>query len=97
MGIIFNPWLLSRKKLEGKEVIKVNIDNKSSITYTSIEKIKKIIEKKESFVWNLVFSEFPWCRSVVSTLLEVEKDLGLDTIYYLNIKEIRNQYKIVDN
>ena len=85
------------KKIEGKEARKINIDKKSSITYTSVEQIEKMVEKKESFVLYLGFPECPWCRSVVSTLLEVEKELGLDTIYYLNIKEIRDQYKIVDN
>lgn len=88
---------INGSKIEGKKAREVKINSKSSITYTSVHEINSKMKKKESFVLYLGFPECPWCRSVVSTLLEVEKDLGLDTIYYLNIKEIRDHYEVVDN
>lgn len=79
------------------EYTKVPMDN--AFIYKTEEEIINILEHGSGIVY-LGFPECPWCQSYVIYLNEVVKDNGLNTINYLNIKEIRenntdNYQKIV--
>ena len=45
---------------------------------------------KETFVVYFGFNSCPWCRSVIETLIKVSKDNNIDTIYYVDVKDIRD-------
>lgn len=80
------------------EYTKVPMDN--AFIYKSEEEIINILENGSGIVY-LGFPECPWCQSYVVYLNEVVRDNGLDTIYYLNIRDIRsnnteNYQKIVN-
>lgn len=81
----------------GKEVRSITIDEKNPMIYKSAEEIVEMIENKETFVVYFGFAACPWCRSVLPTLLDVSKDLGLDKIYYVDVLEIRDTLKVDDN
>lgn len=69
------------------EYTKVPMDN--AFIYKSEEEIINILENGSGIVY-LGFPECPWCQTYVVYLNEVVKDMGLDTINYLNILDIRS-------
>ena len=84
---------LNGTKVEGKSVRKVNIDKNNPFIYSSAEEVAKKIENKETFAVYFGFKECPWCRSVIESLIEVSSDLGLEEIYYVDVKNIRDTMK----
>ena len=78
----------------GKKYRVLNILDKNPIVYASSEEIVEKMNKKESFVVYFGFAECPWCRSMIEQLLESAKDHEIDTIYYVDISEIRDQYRM---
>lgn len=89
--------VLNGKKINNKVVRELSISKYNSIIYTSAKEVEEKISNNETFVIYLGFPECPWCRSVLPILLEVASDLKIDTIYYINIKDMRDSYEIVDN
>lgn len=69
------------------EYTKVPMDN--AFIYKTEDEIISILENGSGIVY-LGFPECPWCQSYVVYLNEVVKDNGLNSIYYLNIKDIRS-------
>ncbi len=48
------------------------------------------LENHESFYLIMGFPECPWCQALMPVLNEVAKDNHVEQIYYLNLKEIRD-------
>lgn len=48
------------------------------------------MEQKESFVLVMGFPECPWCQALIPVVNEVAKTKKANVIYYLNIKDIRD-------
>ena len=72
----------------------LSIDKDNPIIYKSAKDIVEMIDNKETFVVYFGFSTCPWCRSVINNLINVSKDLEIDTIYYVDVKEIRDVMKL---
>lgn len=70
-----------------KEYTKVTSDN--VFTYRTLEEINKILEKGTGVVY-LGFPECPWCQEYVQYVEEAAKKVGIDKVYYFNIKEDRS-------
>lgn len=64
------------------------IDKNNVFVYRSVDEIINILENGTGIVL-LGFPECPWCQRYVKYLNEVAKDLGIDKIYYYNIREDR--------
>lgn len=75
----------------------VSISKDNPFIYKSAEEINEMIENKETFAVYFGFATCPWCRSVIETLIEIAKEKGLDTIYYVDVYDIRGQLKLDDN
>lgn len=89
---------LNGKKTEDKlEYRKIKIDNNNPFIYSSDKKIVKMINNKETFIVYFGANWCPWCRSVLPTMIETAKKNNIDTIYYVDISNIRNEYKAVGN
>lgn len=73
---------------------KLETDKNNSVVYLSVQELIEKMKGKESFVLYLGFPECPWCRSVVSTFLEVVDDVGIEKVYYINIRNMRDSYEI---
>lgn len=82
--------LNTEKSDSGKAYRKLSISKKNPIVYSTEDEIVKKIDNKETFVVYFGFSKCPWCRSVLPTMFEVAEDLGIDTIYYVDVLDIRN-------
>ena len=86
----------SIRQKDGKTIRSISIDKNNPFVYQEAADIVERMNQKESFVVYFGFSDCPWCRSVLPTLIEVARDLGLDTIYYVDVKEIRDELALED-
>lgn len=79
----------------GKAYRKLSISKKNPIKYSTADEIVRRIDNKETFIVYFGFSKCPWCRSVLPTMFEVAEDLEIDTIYYVDVLDIRDtkEYK----
>jgi thiol-disulfide isomerase/thioredoxin len=68
----------------------LNIPEDNPMVYATAEEIVTKIENKETFVVYFGFSDCPWCRSVVEELIHVAKDLNVEKLYYVDVKELRD-------
>ena len=85
------------REKDGKTIRSITIPKKNPMVYASEEDIIKMMDNKESFLVYFGFNDCPWCRSVIPTLIECANDLGLDKIYYVDVKEIRDVIEVNDN
>lgn len=91
---------LNDKEVDGvskKKYRKVEINKDNPMQYKSAKELVKMIEKKKTFIVYFGFDSCPWCRSVLPSLLEVAHDLEVSTIYYVDVKEIRDVLKLDEN
>ena len=85
---------LNGKTINDKKVRNVSISKNNPFVYKTEDDIIEMMDNKESFVVYFGFSKCPWCRSVLETLIEVAKDQNLDTIYYVDVYDIRDTLKV---
>lgn len=76
----------------GMEYVNVSIDDDNTVKYVTEEKAIKLLKEGRGVIY-FGFSTCPWCRSLVSTLTDVAEDKN-ETIYYLDILDIRSTFKI---
>lgn len=69
----------------------VSIDANNPIVYKSPKEIVSIMEADEAIIY-FGYAYCPWCRNSIETLLEVAKDNNVSVIYYVDIKDIRDEY-----
>ncbi|MGN1000620.1 MAG: hypothetical protein ACI4OG_01630 [Bacilli bacterium] len=74
----------------------VDISSDNPIKYSSYDEIFEILESGTGVIY-LGFPECPWCRNLVPVLLSAAKEVELDTLYYLNIKEDRDLLLLDEN
>lgn len=50
----------------------------------------KMLEDKDSFTLVMGFPECPWCQAIMPVINDVAKENNCKKVYYLNIKDIRD-------
>lgn len=81
----------------GSSYRELKISKKNPFVYITDEELVKKFDNEESFIVYFGFSSCPWCRSVVNNIVEVSKELEIDTVYYLDVKGIRSIIDIDEN
>lgn len=69
--------------------VKIKKDN--PIQQVEADDIVTKINEKETFVVFFGYAECPWCRSMVSEMINSAKNNKIKTIYYVDIQNIRDQ------
>lgn len=89
---------LNGKVIDGTDLVhrKITIPDDHPFVYKSANDILTMMDNGETFVVYFGFAKCPWCRSVLPTLIDVASDLELNEIYYVDVSEIRDAYKIED-
>lgn len=82
------------KSESGKTIRSLSISKDNPIKYATAEEIVEKMDNEETFAVYFGFAKCPWCRSVLPTLLEVSEELEIDTIYYVDVLEIRDQLEL---
>jgi len=76
----------------GKNYVNVTISENNTVKYVTEEKVTELLESGTGIIY-FGFSTCPWCRSLVSTLTRVAEEKN-ETIYYLDILNIRSSYEL---
>lgn len=74
----------------------IEIPEDNAIVYSNVEEILSILENKSGVIY-FGYPECPWCRNMVSPLLNTANMVGMDKIYYLNVKDMRDLKKLDEN
>lgn len=88
--------LNGQKNSNGKEYRNIEIPSDNPFIYKSAKDIVNAMNNKKTFLVYFGFPTCPWCRSVLPTLMNVLKDNGIEEIYYVNIKDIRDELELDD-
>lgn len=81
----------------GNKYRELSIPNDNPFIYQTPEELLERVNNNESFVVYFGFKECPWCRSILEQLIKSAKDKNVETIYYVDVKEIRDVKEIDDN
>lgn len=85
------------REKDGKTIRSVTIPEDNPMVYKTAEELVEMIQNKETFVVYFGFKDCPWCRSMVSTMIEVANDLNISKVYYVDVKEIRDTLTISED
>lgn len=83
------------RESDGAKYNNVTIEKDNPMVYVTIDEAIDILNNKKGIIY-IGAAWCPWCRNAVSVMIDVAKDLKIDTIYYLNIDEEKSNYKIKD-
>ena len=72
--------------------VTISIDN--TVIYATEEKIIELLENGTGVIY-FGFDSCPWCRTLISPLLKIAKEME-EPIYYLDIKDIKSVFEIKD-
>lgn len=80
----------------GGKYLSIKISENNVIKYATFEEIMDLIDHGTGVIY-FGFPECPWCRNAVPVLLEAAESTGIDTIYYFNAVDIRDQKSLDAN
>lgn len=81
------------KTISGKEYRVIEIPEVNPIVYATADEVADMIEEGETIFVYFGYASCPWCRSAIPYALEVFKERGIDTVYYVDIHDIRDTMK----
>ena len=73
------------------------IDKKHIYEVIDADRLIELIENKETALIVLGFKECPWCQALVPYVNEVSKEMGLKKVYYVDIKDMRDNTESIDH
>lgn len=81
----------SNYKYPSIEIIKNN-----KIKYSTNEEVLEVLKNGTGVIY-FGYPTCPWCRNAVPVLLEAASEVGIENIYYLNMKDERDQIKVKED
>lgn len=81
------------RESDGQNYNKVSIPKKNSIKYITATEAVDIIKNKTGIIY-FGAAWCPWCRNAIEVLLEVAKEKKLETVYYVDMDQIRNVWEV---
>lgn len=81
----------------GKKVRELTIADNNPFVYKTPEDLVKMIEDDKTFAVYFGFNTCPWCRSVITSLIDSALEKGVKKVYYVDVKDIRDTYELNDN
>ncbi len=87
---------LNDKQVVGREdkYPTIQLEEKNPFYYASYEEVDKVLNG--TGIIYLGYPECPWCRGLVPLLAQASKKVGMEKIYYINMKEERNLLTLED-
>lgn len=79
----------------GKKYFDLEIELHSGVLYLTEKEAVDFLENKTGILY-FGFPQCPWCRNIVEVLIEAKKEMKVDTIYYCNALEIRDEKVLQD-
>lgn len=81
----------------GKKVRELTVADNNPFVYKTPEELVKMIEDDKTFAVYFGFNTCPWCRSVLTSLIDSALEKGVKKVYYVDIKDIRDTYELNDS
>lgn len=81
----------TKYKYPSVEILKDN-----AVKYVTSEELLEVLDEGTGAVY-FGYPNCPWCRSAVPVLIEAADEVGLETIYYLNVKDERDEIKVKED
>ncbi len=82
--------LNGEKTDSGARIRNLNIPKDNPFVYSTAKEINSKIDKGDTFMVYFGFSKCPWCRSIMEQFIKVAKDNNVNTIYYVDVLDIRD-------
>lgn len=74
----------------------VEVDEDNAIKYASYDETLELLEDGTGVIY-LGYETCPWCRNAAPVLLEAASEVGVKDIYYINMKEERDEIKVKED
>lgn len=74
----------------------VEILKDNAVKYVTSEELLEVLDEGTGAVY-FGYPNCPWCRSAVPVLIEAANEVGIDNIYYLNVKDERDEIKVKED
>ncbi len=87
---------INGKKTDHGVTRTLNIAKDNPFVYSTAKEINSKIDKKDTFIVYFGFKECPWCRSIMEQFIKVAKDNNVNTIYYVDVLNIRDVKEVKD-
>lgn len=81
------------RESDGEKYNNVSIPKDNPIKYVTVEEVIELLDSKKAIIY-IGANWCPWCRNMLEPMLEVAKDLNIETIYYLNLDDDKSNYEI---
>lgn len=89
---------LNNQELEnGKKYPKVEIPNDNIIKYASVKDVINVFKTSGDAVVYFGYSTCLYCRNAIQVLIDTAYESELDVIYYIDMEEVWDEYKIDEN
>lgn len=92
MGLLCICGCNTTKKQINKDYPQL-IDQKHVFESIEVNEVKNMFDNHNDFYLVMGFSDCPWCQALIPILNEVAKENQVKIVYYLDIKEIRDNEK----
>lgn len=76
--------------------LEVDIGDENPIVYATADEIVELLESGTGVIY-FGYPECPWCRNAVPVLLDAAEEVGVSKIYYMNMKEQRDELVVDEN
>ena len=80
---------------DGHKIKSIKISENNPIKYSNYDEVLSVIKEGTGIIY-LGYPDCPWCRTALPVLLEAANDYKIDTIYYINMKNERDDYEVKD-
>lgn len=81
------------RKSDGATYGTMTIDKENPIKYISAKEAIDVLESDSAIIY-IGAPWCPWCRNAVPVLFELAKENNMDTIYYIELDDIKSNYEI---
>lgn len=89
---------LNNKEIEiGKKYPKVQIPNDNIIKYVSVKDVNDVFKTNGDAVVYFGYSTCLYCRNAIQILIDQVHESELDVLYYIDIEEVWDEYKLDEN
>ncbi len=90
--ILFSIFLFTSCKKSNKTIVEdyPQLDENHIYVKIDVKELKNKINNQETFFLVMGFPKCSWCQSLMGPLNDVAKEENIEVIYYLDIKEIRD-------
>ena len=82
---------------DGSIVRELDIPEDNPFIYKDATELVESIDNDETFVVYFGYASCPWCRSIITPLIEAAQENDIDTIYYVDVQNIRDRYELNDD